>query len=121
MKTILTTLLTLFLTNNILSQTVSDDSLNLIKRRKEAYDYYSNSYKNSNKEVYIQNIRKVEPTVIINKNYYYNNPMVSRNIGPIYGYNNFMVLRNSGSIYGYNYYPYYSPLPLIRFGHRHHR
>ena len=69
MKTILNTLFLLFLTNNIYSQSSPEDSLNLIKRRKEAYDYYSNSYKNSNKEVYIQNIRKQEPTVIINKNY----------------------------------------------------
>lgn len=107
MKTILNTLFILFLTNNINAQTTQEDSLNLIKRRKEAYDYYSNSYKNSNKEVYIQNIRKQEPTVIINKNYYYNDPMVLRNRGPIYGYN-----------YN-NYYPYYSPLPLFHFGHRH--
>lgn len=104
MKTILNTLFLLFLTNNIYSQSSPEDSLNLIKRRKESYDYYSNSYKNSNKEVYIQNIRKQEPTVIINKNYYYNDPMV---------------LRNRGPIYGYNYYPYYSPLPLFHFGHRH--
>lgn len=111
MKTILNTLFILFLINNINAQTTQEDSLNLIKRRKEAYDYYSNSYKNSNKEVYIQNIRKQEPTVVINKNYYYNDPMILRNRGPIYGYNYYP--------YNTNYYPYYSPLPLFHFGHRH--
>lgn len=110
MKTILNILFVLFLMNNTNAQTTQEDSLNLIKRRKEAYDYYSNSYKNSNKEVYIQNIRKQEPTVIINKNYYYSNdPMVLRNRGPIYGYN-----------YN-NYYPYYSPLSLFHFRHKHRR
>jgi hypothetical protein len=120
-KIVITLILMLGVSYCVSSQNSFNDSVYQVKQRYEAFEYYNNSYKRqTNKDVYVDNIRQPEVKEIVVNNYYYYDGNDYSYFSRIRRFNRPIV--NYG-YFGRYYTPYNYTIPIVRIGahHKHHR